>query len=86
MFTQVYFNVTGKVLELHLNEWLSSEGIRWPARASRFLEHDDLAVWSAMRRSPSHHARAIVERDHYALAFETREHTSAAERESFAPQ
>ena len=26
MFTQVYFNVTGKVLELHLNEWLASEG------------------------------------------------------------
>jgi HD superfamily phosphohydrolase len=83
MFTQVYFNVTGKVLELHLNEWLAGEGIRWPADASRFLEHDDLGVWAAMRRSTSHHARAIVERDHYALAFETREHTTAAERESF---
>jgi HD superfamily phosphohydrolase len=83
MFTQVYFNVTGKVLELHLNEWLASEGIRWPATPERFLQHDDLAVWSAMRGSASHHARAIVERDHYALAFETREHTTAAERESF---
>ena len=25
MFTQVYFNVTGKALELHLNEWLRGE-------------------------------------------------------------
>jgi hypothetical protein len=83
MFTQVYFNVTGKVLELHLNEWLASEGRRWPADPERFLEHDDLGVWSAMRGSASHHARAIVERDHYALAFETREHLNAAERESF---
>ena len=53
MFTQVYFNVTGKVLELHLNEWLASEGMRWPADPERFLEHDDLGVWSAMRGSAS---------------------------------
>ena len=26
MFTQVYFNVTGKALELHLNEWLREQG------------------------------------------------------------
>jgi HD superfamily phosphohydrolase len=83
MFTQVYFNVTGKVLELHLNEWLEGEGTRWPAAAERFVEHDDLGVWSAMRRSASRHARAIVERDHYALAFETREHLTTAERDSF---
>ena len=35
MFTQVYFNVTGKALELHLNEWLASEGRRWPADPER---------------------------------------------------
>ncbi|HVR28018.1 MAG TPA: HD domain-containing protein [Thermoanaerobaculia bacterium] len=83
MFTQVYFNVTGKVLELHLNEWLAGEGMRWPADPERFLGHDDLGVWIAMRRSTSPHARAIVERDHYVLAFETREHLTAAEREGF---
>ena len=33
MFTQVYFNVTGKALELHLNEWLAERGPRWPADA-----------------------------------------------------
>jgi len=83
MFTQVYFNVTGKVLELHLNEWLASEGIRWPSDPELFLSHDDLDVWSAMRRSPSAHARAIVERDHYVLALETREHLTTAERDGF---
>jgi HD superfamily phosphohydrolase len=83
MFTQVYFNVTGKVLELHLNEWLAGEGIRWPSDPARFLEHDDLGVWTAMRRSASPHARAIVERDHFVLAFETREHLTAAERDGF---
>ena len=44
MFTQVYFNVTGKALELHLNEWLASEGRRWPADPERFLAEDDVAV------------------------------------------
>jgi HD superfamily phosphohydrolase len=83
MFTQVYFNVTGKVLELHLNEWLAGEGLRWPADPELFLGHDDLDVWSAMRRSPSPHARAIVDREHYLLAFETREHLTAAERDDF---
>jgi hypothetical protein len=47
------------------------------------LDHDDLGVWTAMRRSSSPHARAIVERDHYLLAFETREHLTAAERDGF---
>jgi HD superfamily phosphohydrolase len=83
MFTQVYFNVTGKVLELHLNEWLEGEGRRWPADPESFLAHDDLGVWSAMRLSASPHARAIVDRDHYLLAFETREHLTATERSDF---
>jgi uncharacterized protein len=83
MFTQVYFNVTGKVLELHLNEWLTGVGRRWPADPELFLGHDDVGVWSAMRSSSSPHARAIVDRNHYQLAFETREHLTAAERDGF---
>ena len=33
MFTQVYFNVTGKAMELHLNEWLEERGVRWSGGA-----------------------------------------------------
>ena len=83
MFTQVYFNLTGKVLELHLNEWLKENGVLWPRDAERFLTHDDLSVWSAMRDSTSEHARAILDRDHFVLAFETKEHLTKAERGRF---
>ena len=84
MFTQVYFNVTGKVLELHLNEWLASEGRRWPADAERFLEHDDLGVWSRHARAPPSLTRAPSSSAITTpLAFETREHLTAAERERF---
>jgi HD superfamily phosphohydrolase len=83
MFTQVYFNATGKVLELHLNQWLDEQGHRWPDSPEAFLEEDDVAVWAAMRRSPSLHARAVVDRDHFPVAFETREHLSAEEKRGF---
>jgi HD superfamily phosphohydrolase len=83
MFTQVYFNATGKALELHLNQWLNEQGHRWPDTPEAFLEEDDVAVWAAMRRSPSLHARAVVDREHFPVAFETREHLSAAEKRGF---
>lgn len=83
MFTQVYFNVTGKALELHFNQWLEERGERWPADPESFLTHDDVSVWSAMRASESPHALAIVKRLHYPLAFETREHLSAEEKDRF---
>jgi HD superfamily phosphohydrolase len=84
MFTQVYFNVTGKVLELHFNEWLGAAGWRWPADPERFLDYDDVTVQHAMRRSDNRHALAIVHRQRFALAFETEEHLAAADRERFA--
>ncbi len=84
MFTQVYFNPTGKVMELHLNEWLRSEDIRWPSEPERFLEMDDTWVQSQLRRSESPHARALVLRERFRLAFETREHLSAKESRQFA--
>ncbi|HYG64339.1 MAG TPA: HD domain-containing protein [Thermoanaerobaculia bacterium] len=83
MFTQVYFNVTGKALELHLNEWLLESGIRWPAEPELFLEQDDVSVWAAMRASRSPHARAVVAREHFPVAFETREHLTREEKERF---
>jgi HD superfamily phosphohydrolase len=83
MFTQVYFNVTGKALELHYNAWLEESGRRWAADPEGFLAEDDVALWTAMRRSPSLHARAIVAREHFPLAFETREHLSREEKDRF---
>ena len=83
MFTQVYFNVTGKALELHLNQWLTEEGALWASEPEAFLEQDDVSIWAAMRRSPSLHARAIVQRDHFPVAFETREHLTREEQERF---
>jgi hypothetical protein len=83
MFTQVYFSVVGKALELHLSRWLEEEGRRWPAEPEAFLAEDDLSVAARMRRSPSPHAAAVVRRAHWPLAFETREHLGAAERERF---
>jgi HD superfamily phosphohydrolase len=83
MFTQVYFNATGKALELHLNEWLREQGIHWAAEPEAFLLQDDVAVWSALRTSDSVHARALVGRHHFPVAFETREHLAREEKERF---
>jgi HD superfamily phosphohydrolase len=84
MFTQVYFNATGKALELHLNEWLKETGVRWSDEPEAFLERDDMSVWADMRRSGSLHARAVVDREHFPVAYETREHLSRQDKESFA--
>jgi HD superfamily phosphohydrolase len=83
MFTQVYFNVTGKALEYHLTAWLDATGRHWPADPERFLLEDDHSVLDDMRRDASEHARAVVDRAHFPLAFETREHPSADERAAF---
>ena len=83
MFTQVYFNVINKSLELHLSRWLGEEGWRWSADPDAFLEVDDVTVTAALRRSPNPHARALAGRDRFPLAFETGEHLSEAARERF---
>ncbi|HYO13033.1 MAG TPA: HD domain-containing protein [Thermoanaerobaculia bacterium] len=83
MFTQVYFNVTGKALELHFNEWLKENGVRWAAGPEAFLAQDDISVWAAMRTSDGVHARAVVERRHFPVAFETREHLTPEQKEQF---
>ncbi len=83
MFTQVYFNATGKAMELHLNAWLLETGARWSADPEKFLAEDDLTTTAAMRASDSVHARAVVDREHFPVAFETKEHQSAEEKERF---
>jgi uncharacterized protein len=84
MFTQVYFNVTGKALELHLSAWLAEEGTPWPGDPELFLAEDDVAVLARMRRSTSPHALAVLRRARYPLAYETREHLTPEQRERFA--
>ncbi len=83
MFTQVYFNVTGKALENHLSEWMRAADRRWSSQPATFLAEDDLSTLTAMRASANQHARAVVERRHFPLAFETREHLSEDERTAF---
>ncbi len=83
MFTQVYFNVTGKAMEHHLTEWLRAEGRFWPSDPAKFLVEDDHSVLAALRASPDVHARAVVERAHFPLAFETREHPTPRQRAAF---
>lgn len=83
MFTQVYFNATGKALELHLNEWMKETGALWAGDPDEFLTQDDVSVWSQMRASASVHARSVVERVHFPVAFETREHLTPDEKERF---
>jgi hypothetical protein len=79
MFTQVYFNPIGKALELHFNEWLTEQGRRWPADPEAFLEEDDISAVTAMRQSDSPHARAVIHRQYFPLAYETREHLTPEE-------
>ena len=83
MFTQVYFNVTGKVLELHLNAFLEDEGIQWFTDPDQFLEQDDIWVFHRMKASRSRHADALLRRKRFTLAYESREHLSSEDERAF---
>lgn len=83
MFTQVYFNVTAKAMELHLSAWLRRGSLRWSSDPERFLAEDDVSVLGQLRASRDPHARAIVGRRHYPLAFESREHLGPEEKQRF---
>ncbi|MEM8930449.1 MAG: HD domain-containing protein [Acidobacteriota bacterium] len=83
MFTQVYFNETSRVMELHFNEWLRRRGTEWPADPEAFLEHDDMTVYQWIRNSDDLHARAVVHRERFGLAYETAEHLSKPARDRF---
>jgi hypothetical protein len=60
MFTQVYFNVTGKALELHLSAWLAEEGTPWPADPRPFSPRTTWRCWRACARRTSPHAHAVL--------------------------
>lgn len=83
MFTQVYFNVTAKAMELHLSEWMRRSGLRWSADPESFLAEDDISVLGKLRASSDPHARAIVDRRHFPLAYESREHLGKEEKQRF---
>jgi HD superfamily phosphohydrolase len=83
MFTQVYFNVTSKVMELHFSQWLRRQGRAWSSDPEAFLAEDDISVLHEMRQSDDPHARAIIHRERFSLAFETGEHLRETERRSF---
>ena len=75
MFTQVYFNVIGKALELHFHRWLSADRRRrWPTQTEQFLLHDDISTLSRMRGSDHPHATAIIERSQFPLVWQSEEH------------
>lgn len=85
MFAQVYFNVTSKVLELHLRRFFESLGVRWARTADRFLEQDDVWVYTLLKANADHpDAQAVLYRRHYPLLFETGEALSREEERRFA--
>jgi len=48
------------------------------------IQLDDISVWHDLRGSENLHARALVHRERYSLAYETREHLSSRDSASFA--
>ena len=61
MFTQVYFNVTGKALELHLSAWLAEEGTPLVGRSRGVPRRGRRGgAGRACARRSSPHARAVL--------------------------
>ena len=84
LVTLVNFNTApGQPLGHHLRGGLRATGKLWRAGPEAFLAEDDAPVIGDVRASPHRHARAVDDRVHFPLAFETREHLAAAEREEF---
>ncbi len=83
MFTQVYFNLVGKALELHFHRWLSANPERrWPTQPDQFLNHDDVSTLHRMRQSDHPHAATIIQRQQFPLVWESKEHlTSTAAKQ-----
>ena len=70
-------------MELHFYQWLRREGVTWPSDPEEFLEYDDLTILTEMRRSADPHARAIIHRERFSLAYETDEHLPREARDRF---
>lgn len=84
MFTQVYFNPTSKILEMHLDQFLRDRDVRWDVEVAPFLLSDDDRVRSLLKEGSDHfHARQVLSRSHYPLAYETDEHMDDEQEERF---
>lgn len=87
MFTQVYFHRVRRAYDYHLGEALKASIGKYPktTELDNYLEWDDMRVYgqlSEMVRSGapgSDHARRILERDHYRVAYATSEHPNPAQ-------
>lgn len=84
MFTQVYFNATGKALEAHLRRFILDLGRSWPVQVDAFITLDDGYIFELLKKHKNHpDAQAILQRRHYPLIYATREHLRKKEEKAF---
>ena len=85
MFAQVYFNLTSKILELHLKNFFNTLNLRWSTKVGEFLMQDDVWVYTLLKQHAGHpDARAVLYRKHHPLLLETEEHLSPVKERRFA--
>ena len=85
MFAQVYFNLTSKILELHLKNFFNTLNLRWATTVKEFLLQDDVWVYTLLKEHAKHpDARAVLYRKHHPLLFQTEEHLSPSRERRFA--
>ncbi len=84
MFSQVYFNTTSKVLELHLSSFFKEKNIKWPSNVKKFTSLDDNWVFYILKENKNHpDAKAVLTHKHHPLIYETQEHLEEKEEEEF---
>lgn len=84
MFSQVYFNPTSKVLELHLSNFFKDKNILWPSDVKKFLSLDDNWVFYVLKENKDHiDSNAVLTHKHYPLVYETQEHLNEKEERKF---
>jgi len=90
MFTQVYFHRVRRSYDHHLVEFLRHEGLEggvYPriSNLEEYLGWDDVRVINLMRErsSKNEDAQAILTRNHYVEAFQTKEHITSEEMTRF---
>ena len=54
MFAQVYFNLTSKILELHLKNFFNTLNLRWSTKVPEFLMQDDVWVYTLLKQHAGH--------------------------------
>lgn len=89
MFSQVYFHAVRRAYDHHLQAFLSAtlENGHYPKPddLEEFVRFDDVKVQNMLSESHNEkgvaadHARRILERNHYRVAYETEEHPEPAE-------